>query len=100
MEAFEEHSTYSSAQFIDHLVKASPVRSSASRPIMGPNLPFALFPSALSFPLPRLFPRLSRSEILLFERFFKIFYFFFKLPVAISRISVIIAFVPGYGVVW
>ena len=38
--------------------------------------PSALFPSALSFPLPRLFPRLSRSEILLFERFFKIFYFF------------------------
>ena len=39
VEAFEEHSTYSSAMFLEHLVKAFPVQLNASRRTMVPNLP-------------------------------------------------------------
>ena len=42
VETFEEHSTYSSAIFIDHLVKAFPLPIKLSKPIMERSLPTVL----------------------------------------------------------
>lgn len=39
LEAFEEHSTYSSAVFLEHMLARFPFKANVFRPTMAPSLP-------------------------------------------------------------